>query len=246
MSQTTLPDWDTPKKPAEFAEARLIDAILDGFFPIDSNLPAERELAAQLGVTRPTLREALQRMARDGWIEIRHGKATRVRDYWHEGNLGVLSAIVRHSTHLPDNFVANLLIVRQVMAPVYTRLAVANKPGEIAALLKNYPGLPDRSDDFAQADWELHYRLTIASGNPIFTMILNGFCDFYQDMARLYFSSPASRRNSRRFYIDLLTAAIAKDPEKAEAVVRQVMADSLKLWQEALKQTPAAQPEGAA
>ena len=28
---------------------------------------------------RPTLREVLQRMSRDGWLEIRHGKATRVR-----------------------------------------------------------------------------------------------------------------------------------------------------------------------
>ena len=81
-------NWNAPEKPAEFAENRLIQAIISGHFPINSNLPAERELAAQLGVTRPTLREALQRIARDGWIEIRHGKPTRVRNYWQEGNLG--------------------------------------------------------------------------------------------------------------------------------------------------------------
>ena len=55
----------------------------------------ERELAGQLGVTRPTLREALQRMARDGWIKIQHGRSTRVRNFWREGNLGVLSGIAR-------------------------------------------------------------------------------------------------------------------------------------------------------
>jgi GntR family negative regulator for fad regulon and positive regulator of fabA len=67
-------DWVSPQKPAEFTEQRLIDAILDGHFPIGSALPAERDLAAQIGVTRPTLRETLQRMARDGWIEIHHGR----------------------------------------------------------------------------------------------------------------------------------------------------------------------------
>src|SRR3990170_7275190 len=85
--------WDPPLRPAELAETRLIAAILDGQFPINSTLPPERDLSTQLGVTRPTLREALQRLARDGWLEIRHGRPTRVRDYWHEGSLGVLGAM---------------------------------------------------------------------------------------------------------------------------------------------------------
>jgi len=75
-------DWQPVQKPAEMAESRLLEAILSGHFPINSNLPGERELAAQIGVTRPTLREALQRLARDGWLDIQHGKPTRVRDYW--------------------------------------------------------------------------------------------------------------------------------------------------------------------
>ncbi|MFZ3080168.1 MAG: GntR family transcriptional regulator, partial [Bellilinea sp.] len=61
-------NWELPQKPAEISESRLIDAILTGKFPIDTNLPAERELAVSLGVTRPTLRETLQRLARDGWL----------------------------------------------------------------------------------------------------------------------------------------------------------------------------------
>ena len=57
-------NWTSPQKPAEVAESRLITAILDGRFPIGQPLPPERELAGQLGVSRPALREALQRMAR--------------------------------------------------------------------------------------------------------------------------------------------------------------------------------------
>jgi GntR family negative regulator for fad regulon and positive regulator of fabA len=74
-------DWQPVQKPAEMAETRLLEAILSGHFPINSNLPGERELAEQIGVTRPTLREALQRLARDGWLDIQQDKPTRVRDY---------------------------------------------------------------------------------------------------------------------------------------------------------------------
>ncbi|VEI44878.1 fatty acid metabolism regulator [Actinobacillus equuli] len=33
-------------------------------------------------MTRTTLREVLQRLARDGWLHIQHGKPTRVNDVW--------------------------------------------------------------------------------------------------------------------------------------------------------------------
>src|SRR5512136_1419231 len=134
--------WDPPSRPAELAETRLISAILDGAFAIHSSLPAERELAAQLGVTRPTLREALQRLARDGWVEIRHGRPTRVRDYWREGNLGVLGAIAQHQEHLPSSFVPNLLHVRFLLAPSYTRLAFENARPQVAETLAGLTDLP--------------------------------------------------------------------------------------------------------
>ena len=119
-------------RPAEYAENQLIDSILSGVYPIASVLPAERELAAQMGVTRPTLREALQRLARDGWLEIRQGKSTRVRDYWQEGSLGVLGALAQRTSDLPDDFVPNLLAVRLALAPAYTRQAVERQAGGVA------------------------------------------------------------------------------------------------------------------
>ena len=86
-----MPEWSAPQKAAEITERRLLDAVLDGTFPVGSKLPPERELAEMLGVTRPTLREALQRLSREGWIEIHHGRSTRVRNYWQEGNLLILN-----------------------------------------------------------------------------------------------------------------------------------------------------------
>jgi GntR family transcriptional regulator, negative regulator for fad regulon and positive regulator of fabA len=223
-------NWELPLRPAELVENRLINAIVDGDFPINSNLPPERELAQRLGVTRPTLREALQRLARDGWIEIHHGKSTRVRDYWHEGNLAVLGTIARHQDHLPAEFVPNLLQVRELLAPAYARLAVKRSAKNLVKFLVGYQSLIDAPDVFAKADWELHQYLTIESGNPIFTLILNGFKELYPPMGSVYFAPPRSRTRSRKFYADLHAAAQARDPDRAEAITREVMRDSIDLW----------------
>jgi GntR family negative regulator for fad regulon and positive regulator of fabA len=222
--------WDTPLPPAELAENRLVSAILDGTFPIDSNLPAERELASMVGVTRPTLREALQRLARDGWIEIHHGRPTRVRNYWEEGNLSILGSIASHQEHLPENFVANLLLVRVLMAPTYFRLAFEHSLPQVISLLQDLSNTPDTTEEMAAADWRLHYRMCILSGNPVFTLILNGFSSLYQNMALRYFEQPEARSHSHRFYHSLTTAASDGWPGAAEALVKQVMEESVKFW----------------
>lgn len=223
-------NWELPPRPAELIESRLINAIVDGEFPINSTLPPERELAQRLGVTRPTLREALQRLARDGWLEIHHGKATRVRDYWHEGNLAVLGAIARHQDHLPPDFVPNLLQVRELLAPAYARLAVKRAAKNLAKFLESYQDLADTPDVFAKADWEVHQYLTIESGNPVFTLILNGFKELYPHMGSVYFVPPKTRARSRRFYADLRAAAQARDADRAEALTREAMQGSRELW----------------
>lgn len=70
------------QSPAGFAEEYIIESIWNSRFPPGSILPAERELSELIGVTRTTLREVLQRLARDGWLTIQHGKPTRVNDFW--------------------------------------------------------------------------------------------------------------------------------------------------------------------
>lgn len=227
-------NWDTPPKPAELAESRLIEAILQGQFPIGSTLPAERDLAVRLGVTRPTLRETLQRLARDGWIEINQGKPTRIKDYWQEGNLGVLAALARFPHYAPADFVPNLLQVRQLLAPTYTRLAVQHAAATLLPFLHALTTLPDTPQAYSSADWELHHRLTIASGNPIFTLILNGFAALYQQMGPLYFTRPDHRTHSQTFYRDLAALTTAGDSDAAATLTQQIMAESVALWQQAI------------
>lgn len=227
------------RRPAAHAEGELVSLILSRRFPPDSTLPSERELALQLGVTRPTLREALQRLDRDGWIDVRHGKSTRVRDIWREGGLNVLAAVVRNGGPLPEHFVSNLLEVRLAMAPAYARAAVSANAKVIAKLL-SAAGRPEQSAEaFAEFDWVLHSALTTASQNPVFTLILNGFGDLYRVMAVLYFEAPAARKASTTFYDALEAAARKHQPGRAEKVTREAMQHSLDYWTKLERKTRA-------
>lgn len=228
-----MTQWEAPNKPAELTENRLVEAILNSTFTINSFLPPERELAEQLGVTRPTLREALQRLSRDGWLEIRHGKPTRVRDFWREGNLTILGAIARFPQYLPVDFVKHLLQIRLLLAPEYTRLAVANAREEVLRYLKRRKELADSAEAFVEFDMNLHILCTQLSGNPVFTLIFNGFGETYISMGKLYFSVPASRESSRGYYESLSDATASGNLDLVEQVVRAIMLQSITLWQKA-------------
>ncbi|MFW5714091.1 MAG: fatty acid metabolism transcriptional regulator FadR [Brevefilum sp.] len=225
-------NWKPVQKPAVITENRLIEAILDGTFSINSHLPGERELAESLGITRPTLREALQRLARDGWLEIHQGKPTRVRDYWKEGRLGVLNSLSEHPDKLPDNFIPNLLNVRLAMAPMYTALAISNAPLKVANLLEGRFELKKSPQQFAQFDWDLQHKLTVFSENPVFIMILNGFEDMYLNLAPFYFSIPSARQHSLSYYEKLADSADKKDVFGAKILTEEIMRESLIFWQQ--------------
>lgn len=222
--------FSPPPKPAEYAESELLNAILDGTFPIDSSLPSERDLADQLGVTRPTLREALQRLARDGWLDIQQGKSTRVRDYWQEGSLATLSALAASPHHQSPDFVAYLLEIRLLLAPTYTCQALETASPQIIEHLQGFDQLDQDPEAFAAFDWQLHHLLTTHALNPVFQLLLNGFREIYAQMGQTYFSFEDCRSESRKFYSRLLECTETSDTEAAELLVQTTMQNSLDLW----------------
>ncbi|HYF66003.1 MAG TPA: fatty acid metabolism transcriptional regulator FadR [Herpetosiphonaceae bacterium] len=222
-----------PSRPAAYAEEALVAAILDGTYPLGTSLPSERDLAVTLGVTRPTLREALQRLSRDGWLLIRQGKPTMVNDFWRSGGLNVLSGLVRHEGRLPANFIPSLLAVRLDLAPSYAREAVRHNAAAVAAYLDGRLELADDPAALAGFDWGLHRHLAGNAENPIYTLILNGFGGFYEAMARRYFAAPAARDASRAFYAELHAATQSGDAAAAERITRAAIEASIALWESA-------------
>src|SRR3954469_8076299 len=57
--------------------------IAGGEFTAGTRLPAERDLARQLGVSRPSVREALIALEVEGWVEVRVGSGVYIRPQPH-------------------------------------------------------------------------------------------------------------------------------------------------------------------
>ncbi|MBC7098970.1 FadR family transcriptional regulator, partial [Candidatus Bipolaricaulota bacterium] len=70
----------TPAKASVAVAEQIVEAIKKGVLAVGSKLPSENELAEQMGVSRPTVREALSALAAVGLIESRPGSGNFVRN----------------------------------------------------------------------------------------------------------------------------------------------------------------------
>lgn len=68
------------KRRAQLVAEQILDAIADGTLRAGDRLPSERDLAEQVNVSRPSVREALSTLQVIGALETRHGQGTFVRD----------------------------------------------------------------------------------------------------------------------------------------------------------------------
>ena len=217
-------------RPAQYAEHQLLTAILGGKYPPGTVLPAERKLAEIIGVTRPTLREILQKMAREGWLNIHHGKSTTVKDYMNEGGMGVLATIARFADNLPLIYVEQFLKVRCVVIPSVSKMALENQPIMLENYLMQSEHLEDNPQDYTDYDWKLQLNMATYSGNPFFRIILNDFDFMYRKLGGAYFQTKKARMLSKQYYAELLDLVRKKDGAGVEKRVRRVMEDALGLW----------------
>ncbi|MBN1312766.1 MAG: GntR family transcriptional regulator [Anaerolineae bacterium] len=230
------------EKPTTYAERILIEGMLDGTYPPGSFLPGERELCKTLGVARPALREALQRLARDGWLDIQQGKATQVKDFLRGGNLPLLTRLLQAEDSLVISLVPDLLEVWTLMAPAYTRRAIEHEPKPIGRLLAGYAGLADKAGAYAQAEWQLHRLLLDVCGNPIYGLIVNSFNDFYRGVAQRYYTDPQARVEARDLWQDLYGAALTSDGEAAAQAMSTAIQSIREHWWERIAKNPNFEP----
>jgi GntR family negative regulator for fad regulon and positive regulator of fabA len=220
------------KSPAGFAEQYIVESIWNGGFPPGSILPAERELSELIGVTRTTLREVLQRLSRDGWLTIRHGKPTKVNNFWETSSLNVLETLAQLDQEGIPDLVDNLLSARTNISAIYTRGAIKNNADKTIELLSAYKEIEDTGEAFAEFDYTLNKELVIASENSIYLLILNGFRALYSRIGALYFAHPKGREISRQYYEKLIELAKNNKFDESVYAVREYGVESGKLWLE--------------
>lgn len=141
---------------------QLIDAIRRGDFTPGGALPAERELAKQLGVSRSSIREALIALEVTGWVEIRTGNGVFVANPLPQDM--VTSGDDEFSLH-------DLLKARQAFEGMTAELAARHgNPQQRAALLaltESLLQLQHNDAQFLQQDKAFHLLISAMSGNDL-------------------------------------------------------------------------------
>jgi GntR family transcriptional repressor for pyruvate dehydrogenase complex len=82
------------KRITEEIVTQIRDHIANGELKAGDRLPSEREMAQQLGVSRPTVREALQVLEHTGFVEILQGSGTFIRDIGKQTFTDPLQALI--------------------------------------------------------------------------------------------------------------------------------------------------------
>jgi DNA-binding FadR family transcriptional regulator len=102
---------------------QLLGEVVDGSLSPGDALPSERRLAELLGVSRPAVREALQRMSATGLVEVRHGGATIVRDLQRHAGLDLLPRLLVRDGELDPDTARSIVEARFAIAPHVADLA---------------------------------------------------------------------------------------------------------------------------
>lgn len=226
------------QSPAALAEEYIVRSIWNNHFPAGTDLPAERELADRIGVTRTTLREVLQRLARDGWLHIQHGKPTKVNNIWETAGPNIIETIIKLDSSYKPIIISNAVSLRTRMAESYVRDAVKYSPEKSVALFDGLGTLADTAQAYAEFDFRLFHQFTFIANKPVYGLILNSFKKLYIQVASLFFQTQETRQGTLSFYYSLKLHCEAGDYEAVEACISQNRQHSGEYWSRILQNLP--------
>ncbi len=205
-----------------FAEKNIIEKIISNEWKAGETLLPERELAVELGITRPTLRETLQRLSTEGWLTIRHGRPTVINDYKEKGSLGVLKTLTKYTDLMPDFIISDWLDFRIMLLPDLAQKAVVNSASQILQKLSEKPAKNAKSSTYAEYDWELQLIFVENSRNSIAKMIFNDLEAIYIQLSEKYFSKKENKQSSYEYY-EFLEKSIQNNPAEVFSIVKKAM-----------------------
>ncbi|MFT6269667.1 MAG: GntR family negative regulator for fad regulon and positive regulator of fabA [Alphaproteobacteria bacterium] len=226
------------QSPAGFAEEYIVESIWSGRFTPGTILPAERELSELIGVTRTTLREVLQRLARDGWLTIQHGKPTKINNYWETCGLNILETLARLDQEGQPELLDKMLSARTNLSAVFIRAAFRQSPEISREIIERYKSVEQEGNAFSHHDYQMHHDLAFASDNPVYVLMMNGFKGIYARVGGFFFSHESAREIATSYYQQLLNVLDANEPDRVVAVVRKYGVESGKIWRQLREDKP--------
>lgn len=204
----------------------LVQAVLDlareeGLKPGD-RLPSIKALSDRFGVSVPTMREAIQKIANLGVVEVRHGSGiylTQSRLPVITGHPDALQGQDRTLIHLLDARLAIEPTVARKAARHITDLQIQGLREAIRAAEQAQAGAGEEH----KANMGIHERIAEAANNPILAdTILSLIKVFGAEQKRiLAMHDRASRARNHADHVEVCDAIIARDEEAAESAMRR-------------------------
>jgi GntR family transcriptional regulator, transcriptional repressor for pyruvate dehydrogenase complex len=205
--------------------------ILQGQLKPGDQLPPERELAQEFGVSRTAVREAVKALREKGLVEAYLGKGTFVTN-------GTSQAI-RQSLDLmmklgQPGSLTQLEEVREILEPDIAALAATRAEEQHLATMREAIAVMDRSqqdpDAYIEADLDFHLSLAEAVDNPIILSLLDSIVGLLREQRMRIFCVDGGPARGQHHHKRILEAVEQRNPEAARdamrAHLRQVRADS--------------------
>ena len=193
--------------------------IKDGAWEVGQRLPTEPELAAELGISRNTVREAMRVLAFAGLIKIRQGDGSYLRGRVDPmGTLRALSSCsleqIRETRHILEVEAIGLAALRRTEEDLRL-LHLALKESE-----QHYHG---ELDTFIGCDLLFHQRLIDAAHNPALSELYRYTSSIVSSQIRSTLAVQPRRQSVFDLHIDLLAAVEQQDPQRAMALCRTLI-----------------------
>ena len=201
-----------------------IAALIDnGEFAAGSRLPAERELAALLDVSRTSVREAIISLEIAGRVEVRVGSGIFVA----EPGAAQIVGLVDEG---PSPF--ELLAARRLIEGEVAALAArTSKKTDIAALRGTIERMREFAENFSKrdaADREFHVRIAAATGNGSLALVVEGL--WQQRRGKLwsrieqYFHNKKIREHTLVDHATIIDALEQRDADGARSAMHRHLA----------------------
>lgn len=220
---------------------RLEKMILSAEYEPGDQLPSERQLMERFGVGRPAVREALYSLQKMGLLEIKSGERGRVTKPTPRILLNELGGAARHLLAQPEgerHFQEARTFFEVGLVRHAAQHASAADVEELGAALDANRLALDDLEAFERTDVEFHFVLAKISGNPIFMAIHEAVVEWLTKQRSLSLRIPNANKLAYRSHQDIFEAIAAKDPDQAEAVMRDHLGTVARQYWQARGETP--------
>lgn len=204
-------------------------AIVEGRLKVDQRLPTEDELAARFEVSRPTIREALKRLAAKNLIRSRRGPTggTFVARPSLEDASAHLTEAATMLVSLGEFTLSEIAEARGGLERLCARLAAANRSADdlerMRGQIARQRDLSIADTEFCASDVAFHRALVDATGNPVLRFMMHTVIEALQPVSNMVIYRFRDRAQAADQHEAVLHAVEAADPDAAEAAMAAVM-----------------------